>query len=378
MIEPRARPPYEPRSAAEFDAVVPPVPHAGLHADYVALRSPLRLHDDEGDEDPHALPDAAEMSDTQLTDAVYRLHEDARTYPSFPWVTVDEIVGPLAPEDLWIIAGRTGGGKSLFLQNAFDGFVNDGRRVLYIGLEQSPKILRAKWSCLRTGTPPKLVLKPRRHEYGTPAHIAARTAVLEDMRDFQGQQDIRERALFAAARFVDRTTLAHWTRGAVAKYGTEIVIVDHIDRIHHGDGRNSFHELSETVRLAKELAVELQIRMLVASQVGRPSDKLERFTPPSLHELRGAGTKEEEADEVLTVYQPMRTDLPAKQLAAKMQAVRLGQIQDSEIIQPNVMAVRELKNRIDGAVRGRTALLDVVKGRLTDQPVRGFGGRLNV
>lgn len=322
-------------------------------------------HDDAPD-----IPDAAEMARQQSAETVARLFQDSRQFPAFPWASLDDITGPMAPEEFWLVAGRTGGGKSLFMQNVFDAFIADGRRVVYIGLEQSPKILRAKWACLRTGMSPRLVLKPRRHEYGTEDHLQARTRVLEEMRDYIDRPDIAERAIFAATRFVDRVSLELWTRRAVEKYRTEIVIVDHIDRMHHGDGTNSFHEMSETVRLCKELAVRHQIVMLVASQVGRPHDKLERFTPPALHELRGGGTKEEEADEVLTVFQPLRADINAKDMADKLHQVRIGQCEDADILEPNIMAVRELKNRIDGAVRGRQAKLSVTRGRLADIPER--------
>jgi KaiC/GvpD/RAD55 family RecA-like ATPase len=327
-----------------------------------------REHTSDGDGDE--LPDALEMANEQSADAVYRLFEDSRDFPSFPWPSLDAITGPMPPEDLWIVAGRTGGGKSLFLQNTFDALVADGRCVLYIGLEQSPRTLRVKWSCLRVGVPPRAVLKPRRHEWGTHDHLAARDRVLADMRDYQDRPEVAKRALFAATRFVDRATLEKWTSGAVRKYGTEVVIVDHIDRIHHGDGRNSFHELSQTVRLAKELAVRHQIVMLVASQVGRPNDAVARFTPPTLHDLRGAGTKEEEADEVIAVYQPLRTDITAKEMAARIKRVQLGASPESEILTPDVMAVKELKNRVDGAVKGRQTLLTVDRGRLHDIPER--------
>jgi replicative DNA helicase len=327
---------------------------------------PLRLH---ADAEPD-IPDARQMSHEQYCDAVDRLFEDSRTYPAFPWPSLDTITGPLAPEELVLVAGRTGGGKSLFMQNVFNAFIEDGLSVLYIGLEQSPKILKAKWACLRTGVSPRLVLKPQRHEYGTEDHILARTKVLEEMRDYQELDDVARRALFAATRFIDRANLERWTRRAVEKYGTQVVIVDHIDRIHHGDGKNSFHEMSETVRLAKELAVRHQIVMLVASQVGRPHDKTERFTPPALHELRGGGTKEEEADEVLTVFQPLRSDLNAKQMAEKLHQVRIGACPDADILEPNTMAVRELKNRIDGAVRGRQTKLAVERGVVKEIPER--------
>jgi hypothetical protein len=159
---------------------------------------------------------------------------------------------------------------------------------------------------------PRLVLAPRPTKRARPRHVDA----VEARRRGAGVADDARRSArprTSPPRADQRGGLKRWTEWAV-NLGAEFVIVDHIDRIDHGDGKNSFHEVSETVRLAKELAVEHGIVMLVASQVGRPSDAVEAFMPPALHNLRGAGTKEEEADTVLGIYRPLRADVGEKEI----------------------------------------------------------------
>jgi replicative DNA helicase len=310
------------------------------------------------------LPGADEMADAQWQSAVSRLHEDTRSYPKMPWESLADLVGPMCPEDLVMIAARTGGGKSLFLQNLFNAMIEQGRFGTYIGLEQSADILRIKWACLRTDVPPKLVLATRDDEYDTPEWRAAMAIVQEDLR-WQRSAEIKVRAHFAATRMINARKLAAWTEWAV-DHGAEFVIVDHIDRIQHGDGKNSFHEMSQTVRLAKELAAKHRIVMLVASQVGRPGDPLERFMPPSLHQMRGGGTKEEEADTVLGIYRPLRATVND----AELKAVRQG-LRDSEtVIEPNIMGVMLLKHRLDGPVAGKMVKLAVKHQRVLDLPER--------
>ncbi len=319
----------------------------------------LRLEDRQPNELDDML-DADTLTETQVVSSVYRLHEDSRGYPRFPWRELAELSGPMCPEDLVMVAARTGGGKSLFLQNLFDALIVGGRSGLYIGLEQTPEILRIKWACLRTDVAPKLVLAPGDLQ-GTPTWDDARAKVEREIATWQRSDDIRARAHFATARKINAAGLKKWTLWAI-DHGCEFVMVDHIDRVQHGDGRNSFHEMSETVRLAKELASEHRIVMIVASQVGRPSDALEQFMPPSLHNLRGGGTKEEESDTVLGIYRPMRAGVTDSEL----KAVRQGLKNRDDVIEPNTMGVMLLKHRLDGPVAGKMVKLGVRHQRVIE------------
>jgi len=320
-------------------------------------RSPLRLV---GNDHGCDLPSAKELADEQYVASVYRVHEDTTRYPSLPWRSVAQLVGPMCPGNLVLVGARTGQGKSTFLLNAFDGLVESGQRGTYLALEQEPKIMRIQWACLRAGIAPKLVLAPTAEQRGTHEWQRAMD-VVQDLLKQQVADPMRSRAFFPGERKIDRAKLRRWTAWAVGE-GCTFVVVDHIDRIHHGEGVNPFHELSETVRLAKELAVEYGIVMLVASQVGRPHDALEQFMPPALHNLRGAGTKEEEADTVLGLYRPLRHDTTTEQLTE----VRRGLLDVDQVREPNTMGVMLLKHRLDGPVTGKVARLLVQGGRILD------------
>jgi replicative DNA helicase len=306
------------------------------------------------------LPSADELNDEQFRAAVSRLHEDTTAYPRYPWKELSELAGPMCPEDLIMVAARTGGGKSLFLQNLFDAMICAGRFGLYVGLEQSPEILRIKWACLRSDVAPKLVLATPDGMRGTPTWHTAMDVVQADLK-WQRTPEIKVRAHFSATRKINARKLQSWTEWAV-DHGCEFVIVDHIDRVQHGDGKNSFHEMSESIRLAKELAVKHRIVMILASQVGRPGDQLEQFMPPSLHDLRGGGTKEEESDTVIGVYRPMRMDVTDQEL----KAVRQGLKKRDDVIEPHTMGVMLLKHRLDGPQAGKVVKLAVRHQRVFD------------
>jgi replicative DNA helicase len=322
------------------------------------LYEPLRVPRELAEE----LPSADEMADTQFVEAVQRLFEDTTQYPQFPWPDLAALSGPMCPEDLILVAARTGGGKSLFLQNLFDALITAGRFGLFCGLEQSPKILRIKWACLRAGVPPKFLLATRKEDRGTADWRLAMDKVQAELA-WMKSPAMRLRAHFATARRIDKAGLKAWTEWAVDQ-GCSFLVVDHVDRMQHGTGKNSFQELSETVQLAKELAVEHRIVMLMATQVGRPSDQLEQFMPPTLHSMRGAGTKEEEADTVLGIYRPLKPDMDTK----TMTRVRQGLLDRDAITEPDTMGVQLLKHRLDGPVAGKVVKLTVEHGRLLHQP----------
>lgn len=324
----------------------------------------LKLVDAVEFEEPQApeLPCADELSRVQFEEAVARLHEDTRAYPRFPWPQLAAVAGPLCPGNLVIVAARTGNGKSLFLQNLFDRLICDGQGCVYIGLEQPASELRDKWACLRADIRPALVMAPQPEEYGTLEWQRAMDLVQVELK-WQRTQEIRELAHFAGTRKINAHGLRKWTEWGV-DLGCGVVIVDHVDRIEHGPGKNSFHEVSETIRMAKELAIKHRIVMLLASQVSRPGDQMEQFIPPSLHNLRGAGTKEEEADTVLGVYRPLRANITEPEL----KRARQGLAEKSLVYQPGVMAVTVLKHRLDGPVAGKIVKLAVKHQRVTDLP----------
>jgi len=306
------------------------------------------------------MPEASELADAQIVNAVERLHENTTSYPQFPWPSLARLTGPMCPEDLLFAMARTGHGKTLFLLNVFDALVSSGHVGLYVGLEQSPMILRSKWACMRVDVAPKLVLATRADERGSPDWVAAMSKVQDDLK-WQRTPEIKARAHFSAERTINAAGLKRWTEWAVER-GAAFVIVDHIDRVQLAGRRNPFDEISETVRLAKELAVKHRITMLLASQVSRPGDPLEQFIPPALSSMRGAGTKEEEADTVLGIYRPLRATVTDKEL----KLVRQGLRDKDTVIEPNVMGVMMLKHRLDGRVAGKTVKLEVRHQRIVD------------
>lgn len=296
----------------------------------------------------------------QAERAFWALYEDKRHFPRLPWAAADAIAGPLVPGHLVTVAARTGGGKTTLLLSLLDRWADSGLGVSYMGLEQTPLELRTKWACLRAGVPPEAALAHDTSRlYGQP--LAGAIASVGEALDWQRRPEIRSLVKFAPTKVVDVAMLAKvakWTAGE----GRQVLIVDHVDRIDHGDGFNAFAEMSRTIRTAKELAIEHKLIVILASQAKRPSDPLQRFMPMEESDMRGGGTKEEESDLILTAYRPLKPGTTAEQL----REVRQGLLSESYVIQPDVMGLKNLKSRLIGTLKGRTCALRVDRGRVVD------------
>jgi hypothetical protein len=107
------------------------------------FRPPIEIHRD----DDYELPDPDELAHTQHLAAIDRLNEDKSIYPRFHELTsVHEMTGSFAPEELLVVAGDVGNGKSLLCQNLFDDQIGTKCRRSTSAPSRVPK-------CSRSSTP---------------------------------------------------------------------------------------------------------------------------------------------------------------------------------------------------------------------------------
>ena len=315
------------------------------------------------------LPDRDELASQQFVAAVYRVHENTSQYPRFPLPSLHDLAGLVAPDELWVLAARQGNGKSLFCQNLTQWLIEQDVPTLYMGTEQDAEVLRIKQACVKMGVRQKLILKPTPEDKATTEYTLAAEAVQEGLK-WLDSADVRRLLVYANSRYIDRATLAKWSRGGVKKYGVKCIIVDHIHHMKHGQGYNAVSELTESVHLAKDLACEMHVSMLVASQVKRPSgDAIKRYTPPDAEDLGGSSALERTADVALGIWRPLRTDLPVEELRKLQQGAKLGSQSEDRLYQEHAMGVRVLKDRL-GDAPGKQCFLRVEKSRVLEIPER--------
>lgn len=298
----------------------------------------------------------------QVMEAEEDLWAEQGNVPRYPYTQLHAIAGGLAPGRVTIAAANSGIGKTTFALDLIDHLsVEAGHTVYVLGLEQRPKELRTKWACLRAGVPSAIAFERTWDEQ--PNGSALRDSVLWEF-EAQKAEPLVSRVHFSPVKTVNRVKLKEAAEEA-HHIGAEILVVDHIDRLDHGDGTNAFHELRETMRLCTDMADEHALHVLLFSQLNRQAshgDRLARYQPPQLHHLFGGSSKEQEADVVLGLYRPLKFP-PDKDAIA---AVRSGQAEPQSVLEPNCTAVVVLKHRLRGEMEGRRAYLRYQHGRLSD------------
>src|SRR5690606_32318829 len=91
-------------------------------------------------------------------------------------------------------------------------------------------------------------------------------------------------------------------RRAVAEDGVKLIAVDYVQQLHidrRTDSRQ--HEIAEISRRLKHLARELQVPMVVVSQLNR-GPEMRTDKRPVLSDLRDSGGLEQDADVVILVH----------------------------------------------------------------------------
>lgn len=325
--------------------------------------SPQPPNDDDDELLLEEIPDAATLAGDQRRSSLARLDLDTRKYPRFGWHDLDKIVGQTIPGDVVIVGAQPGSGKSLFVRNWWDHLIFvQQKQGTYLGLEDSPEHCRIKWACDRTDIPSKLVLGPPEHVFGSPIHREAKRIIAEQLKLFDTPM-WRPLHHFATARHVTAAVLEQWIRWS-AEQGATFVIVDHIDRVDVGPGRNSADEMRRMVVKCKELAEELKIVVILVSQVKRPEQRTLSLAPPSLEDLAGSSSKERESSIVLALWRMLRPEVGTKEINRVRMGVAGCDI--ASLWEPGAMGVRVLKHRLDGDGFGKQVRLRVRGSKIVD------------
>ena len=236
----------------------------------------------------------------------------------------DEMTGGLHPGELVILAGRPSMGKTaLALNMAHHAAAKLGKTVAVFSLEMSKESLLTRLLCA--------------------------SARVDSQRFRLGYLDMEERRrlqasateLFEAPLYIDDTSGSNLLdmhaklRRLQAERPLGLVVLDYL-QLMSGRGRyeNRVQEISSLSRGLKMLAKELNVPMLVLSQLSRAPETRPGDHRPQLSDLRESGSIEQDADVVAfifreEVYKPEREDLRgvAELLLSKQRNGPTGKIQ---------------------------------------------------
>lgn len=197
--------------------------------------------------------------------------------------------------DLIVIAARPAMGKTAFVLNmARNCAINYGKKIMFFSLEMSAVQL-----CTR------LISSDR----SIPIYKLTKTALNQD-EWFEMEKGVND--LMNAPLYIDDTPslsifgIRAKIRRAVREQGIEMVIIDYL-QLMQGDssaGRNRDLEISSITRGLKILAKELNIPIIVLSQLNREVEKRGGDKRPQLADLRESGSIEQDADFVAFIHRP--------------------------------------------------------------------------
>jgi len=204
---------------------------------------------------------------------------------------LDKLLGGLQKSDLIIIAARPGMGKtSLMLSIAQNAARKYDQRVAIFSLEMSAEQLVQRLIAAETGIDAQRLRLGHLRDEEWPLFVHATGVLSETMIFIDDTPSISDMQLRTKARRL------------YAEHGLDLIVVDYL-QLMQTDRRidNRVQEISQLSRSLKGLARELNVPVLVGSQLSRAVEQ-RNDKRPILSDLRESGSIEQDADIVAFIY----------------------------------------------------------------------------
>jgi len=207
------------------------------------------------------------------------------------FIDLDKMIGGLNPSNLMIIAGRPAMGKTAFAINVAENICfKNGMPVGIFSLEMTAEQILHRIICCQSEVESDKIKNGSLsgEEYqrvvGVVNAIGEHTMVIDD------QPGLKITDLRARARRMREV------------YGIELLVIDYLQLL-SGSGsvrsqENRQNEISEISRMLKNLARELNIPVICASQLSRKVDERQGHRP-LMSDLRESGSIEQDSDIVM-------------------------------------------------------------------------------
>lgn len=209
-------------------------------------------------------------------------------------VDLDRLIKGLMAEKMYVLAARTGEGKTaLALRIAQHAAINKNS-TLFVSLEMGSDELGHRWTSALAKIDSRRLTD--NDEFDSREHAAVAKAA-----------SIMSKARLHVSDAPNQTMMdiAACARRIKQKDALDLIIVDYMALINeeHGSNENRTQVVGRLSRGMKMLARELKIPVLVLHQLNRESAKEKR--EPKLHDLRESGSVEQDADVVILLHSLM-------------------------------------------------------------------------
>lgn len=227
-----------------------------------------------------------------LIENIKQIQELEKNKGAIPGITtgfkdVDKILGGLHKTDLIILAARPGMGKTSFALNIAEGAASAGHSVLIFSMEMSKEQLGQRMLSMAASVDME--------------HLKNGTVSIEEWESISYAQDsFEDRKLFIDdASQISILEMKNKCRRLKAEQGLDLVVIDYLQLMSLGYGvDNRVNEISAITRNIKILAKELDVAVVLLSQLSREAEK-RKDHKPMLSDLRDSGSIEQDADIVI-------------------------------------------------------------------------------
>lgn len=211
--------------------------------------------------------------------------------------SLDDILHNFYAGTLVTIGGMSSMGKTAFALNLVNEFaVKQKHPLLFFSLEGKASLWTTRLLSIVTGISTSSLLDS--------------TLTVDDW----GKLDQGARLLASAPIYLEAKSVNHIdklcevARKMKEEYGIHIIFVDYVQLLNAKDGYsdNRYLDLNYVTRKLKELAKELEVPVVILSQLNRhmKDDEGLEGKRPRIADLRDSGTIEEDSDLVILVHRP--------------------------------------------------------------------------
>lgn len=206
---------------------------------------------------------------------------------------MDEITGGLFPGEMTVIGARPGTGKTALTLQIAEHAATQGHRAVFVSREMSD-IQIGERILARHG------INMARSRIGRLREDdwAAAQAALADASYANILIDNRSTTVAAI-----RTSCRRWA----AKGGLDLICIDYLQLVHSESNGSRNDQVAAISWACKELSIELNVPVLVLSQLNRELKNRDNGEP-LLTDLRDSGAVEQDADNVWLLYSPKTVD----------------------------------------------------------------------
>lgn len=205
---------------------------------------------------------------------------------------LDEVFGGLSLGELVVIGGRPGMGKSQFVINLISN-ICDREPILFFSFDLTPSTLTSRILSNRTGIAVNNIIQNQLVNADINL-IKLAAKQLENSKLFVS--DIGSANVNQTIEII---------KEHVELYNTKIVVIDYLQLLGIGkynSGREA--EIGHICRVLKMCAKELNITIMLLSQLSRAVEVRGNSKKPQLSDLRESGSIEQLADKVWLLYRP--------------------------------------------------------------------------